>query len=314
MAAITAAELIWWLAAWLLHITFVPHFAAYLLFAMVAMAAATALRVVFGLPMWSVPWPVAVTGTFLVGVGASAFLPLKYAIPREVPFWLDRPIALAERAVFRGDPWLLLDHLLGWAARPMDWLYGGWLPVQSLVLLLLVLSRPSPAKSRALIAYALAWFLLGLVAAVLLSSAGPLFYDRLFGGGSFSGLATTLRARGAVIALGESDRMWASFGETRPGLVAGISAVPSIHVAISLWMFLTARSIMPRAKIPALAYFLLVWIGSVQLGWHYVIDGLAGALGLLAVWALSKVPSPPSSAGEIDPQQASGQRQRNGDE
>jgi len=126
------------------------------------------------------------------------------------------------------------------------------------------------------------------VAAMLLSSAGPLFYDRLYGGHAFQSLDSMLRARGGWVALAESDLMWAARADSDPGLVAGISAVPSVHVAMSLWIYLAAREIAPRAALPALLYFLLVWIGSVQLGWHYASDGLVGAVGMLAVWRLAK--------------------------
>jgi predicted metal-binding membrane protein len=80
--------------------------------------------------------------------------------------------------------------------------------------------------------------------------------------------------------------MWASFASGRPTIVAGISAVPSIHVAISCWTLLAARLMLPRAAPYALAYALLIWIGSVQLGWHYATDGLAGILGMMGVWKL----------------------------
>jgi hypothetical protein len=154
-----------------------------------------------------------------------------------------------------------------------------------LVLFTVMLEPPSSAKSRAMIAYSLAWFVLGVGAAMLFSSAGPLFYDRLFGGNDFALLGETLRSRGAWVAIAESDAMWTALADGRPGLVAGISAVPSLHVAISLWMFLTARSMARRVAPFALSYFILIWIASVQLGWHYASDGLAGAAGMLAIWA-----------------------------
>jgi hypothetical protein len=263
------------------------HPATYIGIALVALAAAVAVRFVVGRKLPGAPWPAVVSGSLLVAIGASVFLPLKCAIPREVPFWLDEPIATLERSMFGADPWILLDEVLGWAAVPMDWLYACWLPVQSLVLFSLVLATPSRAKSRALIAYSLAWFLLGVVAAALLSSAGPLFYDRLYGGTAFAGLEPTLRARGTWIALAESDQMWRAMTAREPGLVAGISAMPSIHVAVSFWMFLMARTIMPRAAPAALIYCGLIWIGSVQLGWHYVADGLFGIIGMIAVWYLA---------------------------
>jgi hypothetical protein len=96
-----------------------------------------------------------------------------------------------------------------------------------------------------------------------------------------------LQARGATAVLAESDRMWEAYAHSRPGLVAGISAVPSIHVAVSLWIYLTARSLCRRAAPWALAYALFVWIASVQLGWHYVADGLAGVIGMVGIWAVS---------------------------
>jgi hypothetical protein len=182
----------------------------------------------------------------LVGLGASAFLPLKYAIPGQVSFWLDSPLAAAERQLFGTDPWRVADGLFGWALVPVDRIYGTWLAVQSLALFSVLLLPPSSQKTRALIAYSLAWFLLGVVAAVLCASAGPIFYDRLLGGHQFAGLAERLSAR-AWMTRDESDAMWASFASKSPGLVSGMSAMPSMHVAIAFWIWLSSRSLAPRA-------------------------------------------------------------------
>lgn len=289
MAGLVVIELAWWATERRIGAAPAPLLATYLFLAFGGLAVAVALRLALRLTHSDAPWPAVVAGAFLVAIGASAFLPLKYAIPSEVPFWLDHPLAAMDRAIFGGDSWLLFDRLLGWAARPMDWLYGCWLPTQLLVMFLVMLSRPSPMKSRSLIAYGLAWFLLGAVAAVLLSSAGPLFYDRVFGGDTFARLTETLQNRGAWLALAESNRMWISMTSHEPGLAAGISAMPSIHVAISLWIFLTARTMAPRGSSAAFIYFVLIWIGSVQLGWHYASDGLVGALGMLGLWGLAQM-------------------------
>lgn len=284
LAAITAIEWLWWAAAWWKGAAPLPMLPSYLLLTAALAGVALLLRWALRLPPVATSAATMLAGAALVGAGASAFLPIKYAIPRLVPFWLDRPLALFERRLFGADPWSILDRLFGKATVPLDWLYGAWLPTQSLILFLVVAATPSREKTRALIAYALCWFLLGIVAATLLSSAGPIFYDRLSGGSEFAALAPALRARGAWIIFAESDPMWRSFQSSRPGLAAGISAMPSIHVAISLWIALVARALAPRATIPAFIYFAIMWIASVQLGWHYVLDGMAGAAGMLLIW------------------------------
>jgi hypothetical protein len=288
LAATIAVEILWWVMAWSQGFAPLPFVFTHLLLAFGALALVLALRTLSRPRRGRAATPAIVAAAMLVGIGASLFLPLKVAIPRQVPFWLDSPLAAAERLLLGADPWFLLDRLLGWAAVPIDRFYGLWLPVQLLVLFAVILEPPSLPKSRALIAYSLAWLLLGVGAATLFSSAGPLFHDRLFGGDQFAALRETLAARDAWVALAESDRMWAATGSGRPSLVAGISAFPSMHVAISVWIYLAARGLAPRLAPFALAYAIFIWIGSVQLGWHYAADGLAGAAGMIAVWALSR--------------------------
>ena len=288
LAATIAVEMLWWVMTWSRGLAPLPFVFTHLLLAFGALAIVLAFRTLLRPKRARAATPTILTAAMMVGIGASLFLPLKVAIPLQVPFWLDSPLMAAEHWLFGADPWFLLDRLLGWAAVPIDRLYGLWLPVQLLVLFAVILEPPSLAKSRALIAYSLAWLLLGVGAATLFSSAGPLFFDRVFGGDQFAVLRETLAARDAWVALAESDRMWAAIGSGRPSLVAGISAFPSMHVAISVWIYLAARALVPRLALFALAYAMFIWIGSVQLGWHYAADGLAGTVGMIAIWSLSR--------------------------
>ena len=242
MAMVTLAELGCWAASHSAGFAPGPWLITYLGMAYAGLAAALAMRRLLRPNAGRAGWPVLIIGTTLIANGASLLLPLKFAIPQEIPFWLDAPLAAAERAAFGADPWQILDHYLGWATLPLDRLYGIWLPFQLLILFAVMLDPPSRAKSRALIAYSLAWLLLGVVAAALFSSAGPIFHARLSDGDDFALLGEALRARGATMAIFESDAVWSALASGKPGLVAGISAFPSIHVAISLWMFLAGKS------------------------------------------------------------------------
>ena len=287
MAALTALEVCWWAIAWTAGIAPLPFATLYLLVAFAGVTAALAVRTALRPKTERPRLPAMVAGAALMGIGASLILPLKFAIPQAIPFWLDPSLAAAERTLFGTDAWVLVDAILGWAAAPLDRLYALWLPVQLLVLFAVMTASPSAAKSRAMIAYSIGWFVLGIVAATLLSSAGPIFYDRLVGGNAFAPLADMLRAKGAAMALVESDAMWTAYESGRPGLVVGISAVPSLHVAITFWMYLAARTLAPRAAPLALAYFIVIWLASVQLGWHYFVDGLVGALAMIGIWAVA---------------------------
>jgi hypothetical protein len=288
------------MTCWAAGIAPAPHLATYSALAVAALGGAFALRSALRPKAKRASWSVLLIGTMLVAVGASLFLPLKYAIPREVPFWLDAPLAVGERQLFGTDPWRIADRLFGWALVPIDRVYGLWLPTQSLVLFSVMLLPASPAKSRALIAYGLAWLLLGAVAAVLCASAGPIFYDRLLGGHDFAALDVKLQG-GAWMVRSEADAMWASFATGHPSLVAGMSAMPSLHVAISFWIWLSARRLAPRFARIALGYAIFIWLASVQLGWHYASDGLGGVVGMIAVWWLAGLLAGEARAARTDP-------------
>jgi uncharacterized membrane protein YuzA (DUF378 family) len=286
-AILTVIELVVWLCAWSAGLAPVPLTATYLALAMVALGIALGLR-----PLWRrgeprASWPVVLLGAFLVGVSSSLFMALKIAIPSLVPFWLDKPLAAAEAGLFGVEPYQLLDSLFGRATVLVDRVYGLWVPVQIIVLFSVMIAPASRAKTRALTANAAAWFLLGVVAATMLSSAGPIFFDRAFSGTHFAALHQILESHGASMVLSTADAMWLARFSDHPGLVAGISAVPSMHIAISLWILLVTREFAPRAVPLAAAYFAFIWIASVQLGWHYVTDGLVGVAGMASLWWLA---------------------------
>jgi membrane-associated phospholipid phosphatase len=65
----------------------------------------------------------------------------------------------------------------------------------------------------------------------------------------------------------------------------GISAFPSMHVALAVWFALILRD--RNLATLGVAYAFGVFFCSVILGWHYVADGAAGiGIALLADWLI----------------------------
>ena len=222
----------------------------------------------------------------LAPITASAFTAAKSALPFAVPFYLDAPLASFERALFGIDPWRISHAVLGWATPAIDRAYLTWLPVMLVAFNLVLLSRPSELKTRSLIAYLVMWPAVGTLGSYLFSSAGPIFYNAIFGKG-FEGLVPMLRQEGAAGTLAAYEHLWRAYSSQSVALGGGISAMPSMHIAMAFWLALTLRAAFPKVQWAGWAYFALIWVGSVHLGWHYVLDGLAGAIGAALVWRLA---------------------------
>jgi membrane-associated phospholipid phosphatase len=74
-------------------------------------------------------------------------------------------------------------------------------------------------------------------------------------------------------------------GNYVPGF--GISAMPSVHVAMAT-LFAIGGFVMHRwIGWLMTAYAILIWIGSIYLGWHYATDGIVGASMTIGLWKLS---------------------------
>ncbi|MFM5923264.1 MAG: hypothetical protein ACKOPG_03635, partial [Novosphingobium sp.] len=56
---------------------------------------------------------------------------------------------------------------------------------------------------------------------------------------------------------------------------------------ICFLFYLAAREISPRAGRVMFALFVVIWIGSVHLAYHYWIDGLVSAIAVYGLWRLS---------------------------
>jgi membrane-associated phospholipid phosphatase len=66
-----------------------------------------------------------------------------------------------------------------------------------------------------------------------------------------------------------------------------ISAMPSMHVAVTTLVALGCWERSRWLGVMAWCYVAAIMVGSVQLNWHYAMDGYVALLGTLLTWWLS---------------------------
>jgi hypothetical protein len=241
----------------------------------------------------------------------NAFGSWKAAIPQIHPFSWDLQLMQWDRLLHGGtDPWRLLEPMLRrpWVVWASDYGYTLFVPAQTAVVLWQVWSTDYPHRRRFLISYLLAWILLGTAAAIALSSAGPCFYGYIVQGPNpfvpLFELLGAVHARHPVGALEAQGILWASHTRGLALPFAGISAMPSMHLALPMLFVLVAWKSGPPLRLLFLAYLGFNLVSSVLLGWHYAIDGYAAMLGMVMIWAavgLLTRSGPADSPGRADP-------------
>lgn len=224
----------------------------------------------------------AVAGAMLAGMDMLFFMWIKPEVTAVAPFWADPLFADLDHALFGTDPWRLFE---GMNLTFHAWAYSYFWAVAIMSTLVWVLAqRPSRQRSASLLCYFATWSLFGPVGQLLGSAAGPIFYRRIGLGDRFVELEQNIPEVTQQI----SSYLWAFHTKGELGLGAGISAMPSLHIATVTWIILSFAGAKSRLVWPAALFGLYIWAMSVALGWHYAVDGIAGAAGALACHAAAR--------------------------
>jgi hypothetical protein len=163
------------------------------------------------------------------------------------------------------------------------WAYSFfWLVAIIATLVWLFSQPPSQERSASLLCYFALWSIFGPIGQVLGSSAGPIFFQRIGLGDRFAAMEANIpEVTGAL-----SDYLWHFYTAGEPAVGAGISAMPSLHIATVVWIYFALRGQGSRIAPLSALFAFYIFAMSVALGWHYAIDGIAAAVGALATqWA-----------------------------
>jgi hypothetical protein len=224
-------------------------------------------------------------GTSLVSfyVTYLSYRNLKSVVPLLRPGDLfDRQLAELDRSLFGGrDPAALLHDLLGTGAQAHV-LSGAYMLLFAFIpgtlAFALVFSRNLQSGLLYVTAQSINW-LLAAVSYYLLPALGPVYADPA----AFAQLPTSAVTQLQDLLL---DQRLEFLRDPVAGTAQSIGAFSSLHVSFFFTAALAAHLLgLARAiRIGAWVLFGLTTAATIYLGWHYVIDDLAGvALGALAI-------------------------------
>jgi hypothetical protein len=195
----------------------------------------------------------------------------------------DRELREVDRAIFAGhDPAALLHDLLGTgiSAHVLSTIYVAFIVFLPLSLAIaLVFARHLPTSLLFATALSLNW-LIGATSYFLLPALGPIYADPA----AFDVLPHTkvTYLQGVLL----EDRV-GFLRDPETATPQAIAAFASLHIAMSVTALGAAHFLrLPRRLVMGLWVWLGVsWIATIYLGWHYVVDNVAGVvIGLGSLW------------------------------
>ena len=204
---------------------------------------------------------------------------------------------------FGTDPWRLLQPGLASEVvrRAIEWNYNVFWFILCFGSLFFVATSPRARRIRVryLIVFMLVWVVCGNLLAGLFLSAGPAFYGAVTGDPArFAELLAHLAHSGDAFSSAHSfqNYLWTLYEREQAGFGSGISAFPSMHVALVAMNAFFLMDLSKRLGVAAFVYTGLIVASSVGLGWHYAIDGYVSIFVVAVLHYACKRAVPKASA------------------
>lgn len=232
-------------------------------------------------------WRRALTVLVVFVLSLAAFTTYKVNIPDIMPFYSDKALADIGELLHGQAPWRIahsfdsdtLAMLVALAYSKfwfIEW-YG--------MVLFAALCANRLLHLRYLTALALVTMVVGTLMATAFSSVGPIFYDEFVGGERYAELLQVLKQHPYnAHVLQYSDYLLASHRADKPALGSGISAMPSMHVAIATVNAFYLGRLSRWLGLVGWAFAIFILFGSIYTGWHYAVDGYIAMLVVAVIW------------------------------
>ena len=224
----------------------------------------------------------------------STFSSFKQVIPIINNFSWDYQFMKLDYILHFGHhPWEFFRFFLNYPyiIQAIDRLYMLWFPILFFSCLWMGWSSRRKLRLQFFINACLTWIILGTFLAIIFSSAGPCYYAKVINGrpNPFEPLMTRLteiHSSMPLFAIKNQTGLWKAYENHVWLPFGGISAMPSLHIAITVLFALAGWRINRYVGILLTAYVFITQIGAVILGWHYAVDGYVSILLTILIWKL----------------------------
>ncbi|MEK7660420.1 MAG: phosphatase PAP2 family protein [Pseudomonadota bacterium] len=232
-------------------------------------------------------------GVLLIALTLGGYSFWKQQVANIGGFAFDKALVKIDLMLHGGAlPQELLDRIIAFPVMAIfiDAFYIFWFPIQLVVIASMSFQKiASFHRYRYLLTFGLNYLVIGVIAANLVSTAGPVYFERLNPGSDIyahhMAILDQITPSFQLHATQWQDALWAAYISSPS--YSYISAFPSMHVANAMLVFLISLKYGLLIRISGFLFLFLTLVGSIFLGWHYAADGYAAILIVLGEWWLA---------------------------